>query len=837
MVACLSLALAQLEPDTPAFIIDKFQPHELPDKGMPLPSVENIDSLIEAIMDDYDIPGSQACIILDDSVVWTGEYGYMDAEMTIPVADTTLFLLASISKTVIATALLQCVENGLVDLDADVSIYLPFTVENPHFPSTPITCRMILSHVSSIGRNDPSWIRDMVFGEDWVGDYGQYLEDYLVPGGPKYDPSNYLTYEPGTYHLYSNYAFTLLALVVENVTGLTLEDYTRDSVFSPLHMNEASWFIDSLDTNNIAMPMGYAFPYGAGDGSRNRTVFCSDLDGDNDSDLVVANYVSDSVSVMLNNGDGTFQLPAVNYGADDNPQSVFCGDLDNDNDIDLAVANFSSGNVSILLNSGDGTFQAAANYAAGNYPWSVFCSDLDNDNDNDLAVAIGGTNEVAILFNNGDGTFQPPVPYSSGGGKPRSVFCSDLDNDTYIDLAVANFGSDIVSVLLNNGDGTFQAADSYVVGDGPHSVFSSDVDGDNYNDLAVANFSSNSVSILLNNGDGTFQATVNYGTGSGSISVFCSDLDGDNNNDVAVANYFGQSASILLNNGGGTFQAAVNYKTGLGPYSVFCGDLDGDSDNDLAAADYWIGYVGILRNAGDGSIEVTALGHASHPLWPVGTLRTSTSQLANHLATIPTYGEIKGVRVLDSLTVEQIMTNHYPDVFSDPPPRGLGWQQLTINSRAVWGHAGGLPGCLTLMYVDPVRGNGAILLSNLEYNSGHGIIFDSLMVFSEDHDGDGIPIDIDNCPFMANPGQEDSDGDGIGDACEDIICGDANSDEQVNVGDAVFLIAYVFNGGPGPVPNCAGDANGDGDTNVGDAVYLIAYVFNGGPAPVETCCL
>jgi len=67
------------------------------------------------------------------------------------------------------------------------------------------------------------------------------------------------------------------------------------------------------------------------------------------------------------------------------------------------------------------------------------------------------------------------------------------------------------------------------------------------------------------------------------------------------------------------------------------------------------------------------------------------------------------------------------------------------------------------------------------------------------------------------------------------ICGDANGDEQVNVGDAVFLINYVFKGGPAPDPVEVGDANGDGDTNVGDAVYLINFVFKGGPAPDPYC--
>ena len=69
-----------------------------------------------------------------------------------------------------------------------------------------------------------------------------------------------------------------------------------------------------------------------------------------------------------------------------------------------------------------------------------------------------------------------------------------------------------------------------------------------------------------------------------------------------------------------------------------------------------------------------------------------------------------------------------------------------------------------------------------------------------------------------------------------VICGDANGDGSANVGDAVFLISYVFKGGAAPTPLCAGDANGDGSTNVGDAVYMISYVFKGGAAPVSDCC-
>jgi mono/diheme cytochrome c family protein len=68
------------------------------------------------------------------------------------------------------------------------------------------------------------------------------------------------------------------------------------------------------------------------------------------------------------------------------------------------------------------------------------------------------------------------------------------------------------------------------------------------------------------------------------------------------------------------------------------------------------------------------------------------------------------------------------------------------------------------------------------------------------------------------------------------VCGDANGDGVADVGDAVYLINYIFQEGPAPDPLCEGDANHDGQTNVGDGVYIIAYVFSGGPAPIEGCC-
>lgn len=108
----------------------------------------------------------------------------------------------------------------------------------------------------------------------------------------------------------------------------------------------------------------------------------------------------------------------------------------------------------------------------------------------------------------------------------------------------------------------------------------------------------------------------------------------------------------------------------------------------------------------------------------------------------------------------------------------------------------------------------------------------------EDFDSDDVGDSCDNCLEAYNPDQVDSDGDGSGNVCDYCTCmpGDANGDGGVNVGDAVYLIGFIWKGGPPPVPYyvCSSDANKDCSVNVGAAVYIVNYVFKEGPPP-PTC--
>ncbi len=276
------------------------------------------------------------------------------------------------------------------------------------------------------------------------------------------------------------------------------------------------------------------------------SVALGDIDGDDDPDLAVANYASNTVSVFLNNGDGTFADKA-DYGTLNSPKSVAVGDIDGDDILDLTVANYYSNAVSVFLNNGDGTFSTRVDYVTGRNPSSVVVGDLDNDDDLDMAIANHGSNTVSVLLNNGEGTFAAKLDYVTGNG-PSFVAVGDLDNDNYLDLALTTDGSHNVSVLLNNRDGTFATKMDYITGLNSFSMSIGDLDDDDDLDLAVTNWGSVNFSVLLNDGDGTFITMVNYRTGHDPLSIVVGDLDNDNDLDLAMTNGDDTSITVFLNN-------------------------------------------------------------------------------------------------------------------------------------------------------------------------------------------------------------------------------------------------------------------------------------------------
>jgi CubicO group peptidase (beta-lactamase class C family) len=221
------------------------------------PAGPDFDSLIRSEMAVNHIPGLAACVVRGSELAWHGEYGFARLEDSIPVVDTTVFDLASVSKTATAAALMHLCEHGVFGLDDDINASLPFSVRHPSYPSTPVTFRMLLTHTSGIADYWPTFERLQCHGDPEVG-LRRFVEGYLVPGGEFYDSAgNFCSWAPGGNYQYSNLAMALAGYVVEALTD-SFHHSTRDSLFLPLAMDRTVWYFRDIDTNSMAMPYDFA---------------------------------------------------------------------------------------------------------------------------------------------------------------------------------------------------------------------------------------------------------------------------------------------------------------------------------------------------------------------------------------------------------------------------------------------------------------------------------------------------------------------------------------------------------------------------------------------------
>ena len=334
--------------------------------------------------------------------------------------------------------------------------------------------------------------------------------------------------------------------------------------------------------------------------------------------------------------------PAQSYAVGASPTSVAVGDFNGDGKLDVAVANNGSSNVSILLGNGDGTFQLAASFDAGIAPIGIAVADFNGDGKLDVAVFLPPNassslpSAVSILFGNGDGTFQPPT-VTTLSLQESVVAAVDVNGDKKADLLVnltdSNFNPAGVGLLLGNGDGTFQTAKTVAGGSDILSTVA-DFNHDGKPDLAV--LTSTAVQVMYGNGDGTFSNGPQLLPSNGTPSrAWAFDLNGDSISDLIVdsrtfssngpdsttTQYIGAFLS-----GGGSFGNELVFSGGVlstfefGTISntlvtdIAGGDFDGDGIADIAnwADNYKLGGGGeganpFALNLGNGAGNFTVL--------------------------------------------------------------------------------------------------------------------------------------------------------------------------------------------------------------------------------------
>lgn len=321
-------------------------------------------------------------------------------------------------------------------------------------------------------------------------------------------------------------------------------------------------------------------------GAEANSVAMADLNADGKLDAAFTNAASQNVSVVFGNGDGTFGAghsgSYQHYDLGRTPRFVRMADMNGDGRPDLIVQYATASVISILLNQGNGTFGATVDYTSG-VPGSYaqpLITDLNADGRPDVVVTNQAANTISLLLNSGTGTLLPRITHATGQG-PDSTISADLNGDGRPDLLITNSSSDTVSVLLNLGSGAFARTDY-----GPYAqgLAVKDLNGDFRPDLAWTFYSAEAGRVflrtMLNQGNGTYVMKADIPLGLYGGTVIPADFDGDGNIDLAV-NDHSSPLMVMLGNGDGTFSNRLDYQMRTWGLRVFADDVNGDGRVDI----------------------------------------------------------------------------------------------------------------------------------------------------------------------------------------------------------------------------------------------------------------
>jgi CubicO group peptidase (beta-lactamase class C family) len=206
----------------------------------------------EKTMKDEAVPGMALAVINEGEIISLKAYGYADIEEGRTLTIDTPMNIASISKPIMGIGLLQLVDKGVLDLDADINAYLPFKVDNPNTEGEKITVRHLASHASGIA--DFYLETDYTEGADSATTLLEHITGLLTPEGARYqDGKHYLNAMPGAAREYSNLAAGVAGAIAEDLSGQSLHEYMSESLFRPLGMDQTNWLISANAPDVLAV--------------------------------------------------------------------------------------------------------------------------------------------------------------------------------------------------------------------------------------------------------------------------------------------------------------------------------------------------------------------------------------------------------------------------------------------------------------------------------------------------------------------------------------------------------------------------------------------------------
>jgi len=295
-------------------------------------------------------------------------------------------------------------------------------------------------------------------------------------------------------------------------------------------------------------------------------------------------------TAALTTGDATTllpQAPASPFSAGGDPVFMAGGDFNGDGFADVVIANFATGGITILLGDGTGTLTASPQspIQIGANPTGLAIGDFSNNGRDEIAIGTDG-GKVIVLVGDASGNFIPAAGSPITANSNAFIAEGDFNGDGIADLVAADSsGSGTITVLLGRGNAQFSALTPVSI-NFPSSIAVADFDSDGRVDLAITNAKLNQVTVLLGNGDGTFLAAAGspYSTGNDPVYVTIADFNADGNPDIAVANNGSANATVLLGDGAGNFTPSPGspLAAGNGPVWLVAADPDGTGAVTLA---------------------------------------------------------------------------------------------------------------------------------------------------------------------------------------------------------------------------------------------------------------
>ncbi len=588
-----------------------------------------------------------------------------------------------------------------------------------------------------------------------------------------------------------------------------------------------------------------------------RGVLAVDFDGDDDLDVAVVCRKSKDVAVFFNDGSGTLG-GRVRFNVGTEPTGIASGDFDEDSDFDIAVAVSAEGVIKTYTNDGSGAFSWHNNFAAGDGPYSVAGGDFDADGELDLATTNFGSQELTVLLGRGD-NFASAKTYRIGD-YAASLCVVDADADGDDDVALPMLEGGTVLININQGGGYFPEVMMGPAGEYVWDMEVADIDGNGMMDIVSVNAREATVSVTFFGYYGRPDHTYHYPTGADPWDAFVADTDGDGDLDVLVSCFSAQRLQVLENDGSGYLAVATEVELPGEPTSVSGADFDDDGDVDaviriagnISSAqglfiltndgarhfalrhdvvldiepDYALSHCGDFDSDGRSDVVVRdrskiriAFNRGALQFEMLDLLNVSTPYVEFDTDDIDGDGDLD-IAAIDFSTGRQltILKNDGSGTFSQSffsdLPTWCDWPQLAdLNAD---GRAD-----LVLSGI-PTPGLAIALGNGESFDAAQEYFFQtSFFLQSADLDSDG---DLDLITSQDYTGRFM-----VRLNCLDpsYAFGDCNEDGVVNIADAVFLVNYIFAGGPAPVPRLRGDINRDGIVNVSDAVRILRYLFFG----------